>query len=286
MTLRDNFYKFRNGGLQLYISKILKSIFSPNMVQLNKISRIDENIKVIDRFIVGEVELFGRKLEYVDYPSYESTKNEVIDQEIYKFKTDTNQPIILDCGANIGLSLIYFKKLYPNSKIIAFEPDPKIFQTLQKNIKSFNFNDIELVNRALWSSEGEISFYSEGADGGRIDHETYGNGNLITLQTTKLSRYINDKIHFLKIDIEGAETEVLKECQDKLHFVENIFIEYHSMVNSNQTLSEILEILSNQGFRYYISNIGIKSSHPFVKKRTSLGMDNQLNIFGTKTIIS
>jgi FkbM family methyltransferase len=285
MTFRDNFYKFRNGGFQSYLTTILKSIFLPKSIQLKPISDIDESKIETSRFVAGNIDLFGKNIEYVDIASYDSTKSEVIDQEIYKFNTDSKQPVIIDCGANIGLSLIYFKKLYPNCKITAFEPDPKIFQTLRNNIEIFGFNDIELVNRALWSNEGEISFYSEGADGGRIDDKVYGNGNLITLQTTKLSNFITGKIDFLKIDIEGAETEVLKECQDKLHLVDNIFIEYHSMVNSIQTLSEILEILRNQGFRYYISHIGIKSIHPFIEKKISLGMDNQLNIFGTKSEI-
>ena len=42
---------------------------------------------------------------------------------------------VIDCGANIGMSITYFKRLYPKSKIIGFEPDPKIFETLKKNIR-------------------------------------------------------------------------------------------------------------------------------------------------------
>jgi hypothetical protein len=141
---------------------------------------------------------------------------------------------------------------------------------------------VKLINRALWNNEGEISFFSEGADGGRIDDKIYGEGKLITLKTSQLSNYIDGPIDFLKIDIEGAETEVLKECQHKLHLVKNIFVEFHSMVDSQQTLNEILSILRNSGFRYYISQIGIRSEHPFVHKRVSLGMDNQLNIFGSR----
>ena len=43
--------------------------------------------------------------------------------------------MIIDCGANIGISLIYLKMVLPQSKIIAFEPDPFLFDYLTRNIK-------------------------------------------------------------------------------------------------------------------------------------------------------
>ena len=54
------------------------------------------------------------------------------------------------------------------------------------------------------------------------------------------------------------------------------------MISHRQNLSDLLSILSDNGFRYYISSIGVKSEHPFIFKNETLGMDNQLNIFATK----
>ena len=75
---------------------------------------------------------------------------------------------------------------------------------------------------------------------------------------------------------------VLNECKQKLHFVKNLFVEYHSLIDEKQNLTDLLKILTENGFRYYISSIGISSPHPFIKKNISIGMDNQLNIFATK----
>jgi hypothetical protein len=84
----------------------------------------------------------------------------------------------------------------------------------------------------------------------------------------------------LKIDIEGSELDVLSESREKLTNVQNIFIEYHSLHTKDQVLQQILDILTDAGFRYYIESTGISSKHPLERIETHLGYDNQLNIFG------
>ncbi len=64
--------------------------------------------------------------------------NEIFVEEVYRFQSDTNTPLIIDCGSNIGLSIIYFKRLFPEAKIIGFEPDNEIFKILENNINQFN----------------------------------------------------------------------------------------------------------------------------------------------------
>ena len=282
MTLRDSFYLFRKGAYKLYFKKIYYILTKPSKVLIKESIIRENNNEDIVRFVSGEAEILGRRVFYVDKPSFDFIKNEMFNLQIYKFKSDKSNPLIIDCGANIGLSIIYFKTLFSNAKIIAFEPDPQVYNVLNKNIESFDLEDIELHNKALWTHEGEINFYSEGADAGRIEENIDSSKKNISLKCTKLSRFINEEVDFLKIDIEGAEFNVLNECQEKLILVKNLFIEYHSMTNQRQNLADLLSILTNNGFRYYISSIGIRSNHPFIFKNENLGMDNQLNIFATK----
>lgn len=243
----------------------------------------DKDYKILrntPRFKELKINFFNHPIKIADSASTLFLNNEIFGLEIYKFNTNNLNPLIIDCGANIGLSIIYFKNLYPNSKIIAFEPDKKIFNFLEFNIKSFNFNNVELINKGLWKEENTLKFFSEGADGGRIAIEDDSN-NIISIETLKLSSYLkNNKVDFLKIDIEGAETDVLIECQEYLKNVENIFIEYHSFSNERQRLSSILKILEDNNFRYYIEHIGVKSKYPFCNITNYVGFDNQLNIFG------
>ena len=241
-----------------------------------------KELRKTSRFQEVSLHFFDKLIKVPDAASLVFLNRELFGQEIYKFESKNKTPLIIDCGANIGMSVIYFKKLFPNAKIIAFEPDKKIFDYLKHNVESFEFKNVELINKGLWKEETTLKFFSEGADGGRvaIENDTY---NLIEIETVKLSNYIkNNDVDFLKIDIEGAETEVLVECQNELKNVKNIFIEYHSFSDSKQSLSTILKILEENEFRYYIEHIGIKSPHPFSEIKECLGFDNQLNIFGYK----
>ena len=243
----------------------------------------DEDYKLLlntPRFTEISVNFLGTKIKIPDSASSVFLNRELFGAEIYKFDSTKDTPLIIDCGANIGMSIIYFKSIYPNAEIIAFEPDKKIFNYLKYNVESFEFKNIKLINKGLWKEESTLNFLSEGSDGGRIAIEK-DMDNIIQIETVKLSSYLkNNEVDFLKIDIEGAETEVLIECQNELKNIKNIFIEYHSFVNDKQTLSVILNILENNGFRYYIEHIGVKSNHPFCNITNYVGFDNQLNIFG------
>ncbi len=245
-----------------------------------RFERVEESkrLKKLPRFVTDSTFLLGKKLKLVDAASFLFIYDELFNKEIYKFKTTHPKPYIIDAGANIGLSIIYFKKLYPNAEIIAFEPDNKVFEALQYNITSFGLEHITPIKKALWNEETVLKFYSEGADGGRI--AIIGDKQqIIEIQTERLRSYLNRKVDLLKIDIEGAETTVLEDCADLLYNVERLFVEYHSFLGQEQKLGNLLQILSKAGFRYQVQHIGIFSSHPFVNISNSGGMDLQLNIF-------
>ena len=85
----------------------------------------------------------------------------------------------------------------------------------------------------------------------------------------------------LKIDIERAETVVLKDCADLLWNVDRLFVEYHSFEDRSQTLHELPAFLSGARFRAHMEAKGV-SSQPFVKRDTYLGMDLRTNIFADR----
>ena len=227
----------------------------------------------------GEVEtaIFGKEIKVNSAFWYLHGLEELFLEETYKFHSAKPNPVIIDCGANTGLSVIYFKTIFPDAKITAFEPDVSIFKILHENLKNFGYADVELVNKAVWSENGSIRFLASGGVGGRIS-----NGNdlqSVEMRTARLSDLLNKEVDFLKIDIEGAEFDVINDCKDKLDKVKHIFIEYHSEQSNEQKLDEILKILKNSGFKYYIKEAWNNQPKPYTNKRENL-FDLQLNIFG------
>ena len=121
-----------------------------------------------------------------------------------------------------------------------------------------------------------MNFLSEGSVGGSLSSNIDENNNLV--KAVRLRDYLDKPVEFLKIDIEGAEYEVLRDCKDRLHNVVNLFVEYHSLLNEDQKLSEILQIIKDAGFRFYIKEAWENMKYPFIDKK-GLHFDLQLNIF-------
>jgi FkbM family methyltransferase len=260
---------------------VLYRITKASILKLKSFLRIKKSKNSINRFTPAQLVFHDKKLFIHDIASYELGCKEVFNQEIYKFQAQRSNPTIVDCGANLGMSVIYFKELYPDASIIAFEPDPHIFGFLQKNVESFGFKDVETVKAAVWDSEGWISFQPDGGAGGKIVPEC-SEENMVQVKTVRLRDILTQKnVDFLKIDIEGAEHRVINDCKDILGKIDFLFIEYHSIANTPQKLHEILQIVYENGFRYHIKE-AFTRKFPFVNETLNHGMDLQLNIFCCK----
>lgn len=270
--------------LLLIIKKqIKKSIkYGRNLFQTSKKISIQDGNK-IDRFVPTERIFLGKNLYIHDIASFDLCYAELFQSEMYKFKASSSSPYIIDCGANLGMSVIYFKELYPNATIIAFEADEYIFGFLEKNMKSFDYENVQLINKAVWNCDDTLSFLVEGGAGGRLEKET-AIGKFKKVTSTSLKKYlIGRKVDFLKIDIEGAEYEVLRDCENELKDIDYIFIEYHSMPDKEKNLHKILEIVQKAGFKYHIKD-AYTTKYPFIERNLNFGMDLQLNIFCYKKI--
>jgi FkbM family methyltransferase len=219
----------------------------------------------------------------VDGASFLSAYQQIFERELYSFSTSRENPKIVDCGANIGLCILYWKQLYPTAQITAFEPDAKVFETLVWNCKHWELTNVELINKAVWSSETELPFWSEGADAGRLLEDSELNDkSSITVVTANLRDYLQGAVDFLKLDIEGAETEVLLHCADCLHRISHLFVEYHSFVGKEQGIDAILRVLRHADFRIHIQP-ELVSQKPFMEQLNNEGMDQRLNIFAYRS---
>lgn len=272
MSFKNHTKNYLKNILPLWIQKKIKK-------DTEKI--IFEELLHLRRHVDHQIPFKGTKLNIVDGPSTYFMFNEIFLKEVYKIKGPLNSPYIIDCGANIGLSVIYFLLNHETPEVVAFEPDVKIFNNLKHNVSNFlNLGSVSLLNSGVWLEDTRLSFYAEGSDGGRVIKDSEPSN--VEIKVEKLSKYINKKVDFLKIDIEGAELEVLREIQGNLHFVERIFVEYHSFVGKHQGLAEIICILESAGFRLYMNSPGLKNERALYEVKSCSGMDMQLNIFGIR----
>lgn len=170
--------------------------------------------------------------------------------------------IIIDAGANIGMATIFFAYYYPDAKITSIEPDTDTFAILKKNIEMNNLCErVHLVNAALGENNNEfVKLYHNGQLGRTTmsvlpERAKFKQHTEVLMQT--LSSYVTEKINILKIDIEGAEHEVIDEMakSDKLKHVQFIVMEYHHIINNSimaRSLSGFLSKLERAGYSYNI----------------------------------
>jgi FkbM family methyltransferase len=196
----------------------------------------------------------------------------------YKFELK-DSPLIVDAGANIGIGLIYFNYIYKNPRLVALEADKNIFEKyLKKNVNTYQLNkEVTLINKALWSSMDTLKFNSTGLDDGAISES----GNVL-IESTSLDLLIETygAIDLLKIDIEGAELEVLRSSK-LLHKVKNIYIEMEMCSDKNYE-DLILKILKKNSFNYYVRS-STKYNSPIEMFKSSDKITYYFHVFANRS---
>lgn len=216
----------------------------------------------LPHFTIGTTNILGKPFKFHDGISFLVTYKEIFIDGIYEFVPTGTANKIIDCGSNMGLSVVYFALKYPDHHIIAFEPEKAIFDILKENVENFKLKNVELLQKAVWTKNENLEFFSDGGMGGRVNNH-YSNQIPTIIEAVPLLDYLKEEVDFLKIDIEGAEYEVLKYCGENLKKARNIFFEYHNDVTKKQTLHELLALVTENNFDYYLKESGVKNK-PFV----------------------
>lgn len=203
------------GGLWLLINDSWKSDLKLN-IRIRYSNRIGE-------FLVSD---------FSDYELF----NEIFLSNSYPAVSDKEKLIIVDLGANVGISALFFKMIYPDSIIYCVEPDQNNLIRLKMLEK--NFENLFVIDKAVWSENDFIPIYSNpirGSSSSLISDSDNRNKMLIeSISLDKLIELIDvERIDLLKFDIEGAEHEVFTKYSD-YHKIDNVFGEVHGdMINSD-----------------------------------------------------
>lgn len=230
------------------------------------------------RYRPGSLCAFGYELEVADKLSVVHQLHDIFVEHEYRIPNAGPRPVIVDVGANVGVSVLYHCRMLDDPEIHAFEADPTIFAKLERNVhRHAPRARVHLHHAAAYVSNGSVRFAREGADGGQVDGSG-GVGETVEVPSVDLLEVLNrlPRIDLLKIDIEGAESLVVPHCAPAFGRIERIFIEVHSSPGQEQALPRLLSLLQQAGFRLHLQSAEIVRS-PFVP--ATRHFDNQLNVF-------
>jgi FkbM family methyltransferase len=210
--------------------------------------------RVTPRFTPGRIKLMDLDVHYADLLTLCPQWDDIFVKRALEFATSSPAPRILDCGANVGLASLFFRRAYPKARITAFEADPALFAVLEANLRANGASDVHARHAAVWTSIGTLTFQCEGADSGMIGSLPGAvTGSPAVVPCLRLRDLLeNETVDLLKLDIEGAEALVLEDCEPALHRVKALVMDLHEFDAADRQVPRVLELLARAGFVYSI----------------------------------
>ena len=180
-----------------------------------------------------------------------STINEIFIHKLYPYGIQPND-IVVDIGAHVGVFTVFAAKKARNGMVYSYEPEPSNFEQLRKNIALNELKNVKEMKVGVAGKEGTRIFYVS-------NQHTGGNsiikvpGKKIKAHFTTLKNIIDknrlDAIDFLKIDVEGAEYEILFNTpKEYFKRIKRIGLEYHDWMTKKKG-ADLKRFLEKLGFK-------------------------------------
>jgi FkbM family methyltransferase len=268
---------------------------------------IQKGINFID-FLYGSLKLLG--IDYIiilkfDVPKYgykvhcplnkeDFTLMSSNEDEIIRYFNPKQGDIVIDVGAHIGkYTIIASKRIGANGKVIAIEAHPVNYEMLNRNIKLNGLTNVTTLNYAVYSKETKLKLFLPDEELGYTGHHTimfnylsskfslkdkesekFIQVNANTLDNLLQKNGMPQEVNWIKIDVEGAELEVLKGATNVLSKSNDItlLIEIHYFHDDNHHYKEIVDFLKYYNFKIELEKIyenGRQERHMIVRKINS-----------------
>jgi FkbM family methyltransferase len=208
----------------------------------------------------GWADVAGYRLRYLEAEWMRYLYREVFAEREYWFATDRPRPVILDCGSNIGMAILFFKALYPDAQITAFEPAPWACAAIDETIRANELRDVTVHNAALADTDGTLELFHDPSHPGSAVMSVFRErmqGEPVRVPAVRLSQHVTGPVDFLKLDVEGSELAVLRDLVSSgtIGQIRQMVIEFHHHMNPTvDNLSECLALLERSGFGYQLTS--------------------------------
>ncbi len=180
-------------------------------------------------------------------------------------------PYCVDAGANIGIATLFIKWLYPEAYVLAIEPDPATVELLRKNVERNKLTNVTVFHGAIGDQPGKLILYVHPTIQGSLKMSTYARKGMtvaVQVPAERLSALLLKAgwthIDLAKIDIEGAEWQVLRDLKESgwLGKVEQYVIEYHHLMGTHESkFGEFLHDFEVAGYLYQMNTKSLPYNH-------------------------
>lgn len=207
--------KFRADRIQKCIGVRAKDVPCEVLIRTNT-----SDLKVLMQIFVEKEYDFSKWLPYRSY----------IEGACAQIIKEGHTPLIIDAGANIGASSIWFALNFPSCQIFAVEPDADNFAMLKRNVEYFS--NVKVFNAGLWDKRTDLSIVNptQGAWARRVEE----NSSAATISSITVPDLLgrDEKLRLLivKIDIEGGETQLLRSQTEWIDSVPLVVFEAHDNI--------------------------------------------------------
>lgn len=218
-------------------------------------------LKFISRYKMNFVEIEGRKMFLDEHDSLKLSLYPYVEEQTNFFKENIKEgDIVLDLGANIGYFTCLFAQLVGKTgKVFAFEPDPKNFDILKKNIEINDYQNVVLEQKAVSNTKGKIKMYLSNSPKDHRIYDTEDGREAIEIECITLDEYFKNfdcDIDFIKSNIQGADYaafEGMKSIYEKSKSKIVAAIEFNpGMIKQfGGNAEEFLDKLLSDNFRLY-----------------------------------
>jgi FkbM family methyltransferase len=205
---------------------------------------------------------------------WEVWKAKVYDDKRIPISSDA---VVVDLGGHIGAFAVRAARQARRGMIYSYEASNKNYTLLAKNIELNNLDNLYIENSAITNRRGEMFLYTPANNGilGSLLQITSSFAEKVQARTFAdiISEHALERIDFLKVDVEGAEFDILLSCSDEIFAkIQRMIIEYHEFEGDKRSYQDLVNLLDSQGFQVVVEKAKFPQPHWFGTKINKIGI--------------
>jgi len=213
-----------------------------------------------------------------------NTSDALMIWEVWKAKVydDVHIPIreddvVVDLGAHIGAFAVRAARRAHRGKVYSYEAARKNYLLLEENCKLNGLENLHIENIAISDKRGEMPLYTPANNSilGSLRQETSSFREMVQAITFSdiIAEHALKRVDFLKIDVEGAEFDILFSCSDKTFAkIQRMVIEYHEFEGDKRSHQDLVNLLVLYGFKVVVEKAKFPQPHWFGTKIKKIGI--------------